>query len=114
RELFISFLVFTISIAIGALSQAHDESFARLIMGDAYVNMTETNIEKGDPMAIYKSMTRMNMFLMITINNIRVSFIVFAGGIFTSLFTGYLLFKNGIMLGCFQYFFYQKGLFLTS
>lgn len=114
KELLYSFLIFATSIGIGALSQANDESFARLIMGDAYVNMTQENIENNDPMGVYKSMTRMNMFLFITINNIRVSFIVFVGGILTSLFTGYLLFKNGVMLGCFQYFFYQKGLFITS
>ncbi len=54
------------------------------------------------------------MFLGITFNNIRVSFLVFVAGIFTSIASGYLLFSNGIMLGAFQYFFYQKGLLMTS
>jgi len=38
----------------------------------------------------------------------------FVLGIFASLGTILLLVKNGIMLGAFQTFFYQKGLFMTS
>jgi uncharacterized membrane protein SpoIIM required for sporulation len=114
RYMFISFLIFTISGIIGAVSAAHDDTFVRLIMGDAYVNETLANIEKGDPMAVYKQMGQTEMFLGITFNNVRVSFFVFIAGIFTSLATGYLLFYNGIMLGAFQYFFFQKGLLITS
>ena len=83
-------------------------------MGDTYVNMTLENIDKGDPMAVYKKMNEVDMFLGITVNNIYVSFLCFAFGIFFSLGTGYLLFTNGIMLGAFQYFFYTKGLLVES
>jgi uncharacterized membrane protein SpoIIM required for sporulation len=114
RFVLISFLIFTISGIIGAISAANDDTFVRLIMGDAYVNETLANIEKGDPMAVYKQMGQTEMFLGITFNNVRVSFFVFIAGIFTSLATGYLLFYNGIMLGAFQYFFFQKGLLITS
>jgi uncharacterized membrane protein SpoIIM required for sporulation len=76
--------------------------------------MTLENIEKGDPMAVYKSSGQMNMFFMITLNNIFVSFKAFAYGIFVSVGTVYILLSNGIMLGAFQFFFYQKGLLLTS
>jgi len=114
KYVLISFIIFTASGVIGALSAAHDDTFVRLIMGDQYVNETISNIEKGDPMAVYKQMGQTEMFLGITFNNIRVSFLVFIAGIFTSVATGYLLFSNGIMLGAFQYFFYQKGLLLTS
>jgi len=114
RYMLISFLIFTISGVIGAVSAAHDDTFVRLIMGDAYVNETLSNIEKGDPMAVYKQMGQTEMFLGITFNNVRVSFFVFIAGIFTSLATGYLLFYNGVMLGAFQYFFFQKGLLITS
>jgi len=114
KYVLISFVIFIISGIIGALSAAHDDTFVRLIMGDQYVNETLSNIDKGDPMAIYKQMGQTEMFLGITFNNIRVSFLVFIAGLFSSIAAGYLLFSNGIMLGAFQYFFYQKGLLMTS
>ncbi len=114
KYVLISFIIFLLSGIIGALSAAHDDTFVRLIMGDQYVNETLSNIDKGDPMAVYKQMGQTEMFLGITFNNIRVSFMVFIAGIFSSIATGYLLFTNGIMLGAFQYFFYQKGLLMTS
>lgn len=114
KELFYSFLIFGISALIGAVSTALDDTFVRLIMGDQYVNMTLQNIDEGDPMAVYKQAHQMPMFLGITLNNIMVSFMVFAYGVLFSVGAGYLLMRNGIMLGAFQYFFYQKGLLLTS
>lgn len=54
------------------------------------------------------------MFLGITINNIFVSFYCFAMGIVTSFGTGFILMQNGIMLGSFQYFFYEQGLLWES
>jgi uncharacterized membrane protein SpoIIM required for sporulation len=65
-------------------------------------------------MAVYKMEDEGSMFWGITINNIFVSFYVFVYGIFTSLASAYLLIKNGIMLGCFQYFFYERGLLWDS
>lgn len=114
KPLFYSFLIFMIGAGIGAISVEYDDTFVRLIMGDSYVNMTLDNIEKDDPMGVYKSMDQGTMFFAITFNNIRVSFMAFALGIFLSIGSGILLFRNGIMLGAFQYFFYQKGLFLSS
>ena len=114
KQLLYSFIIFAAACLIGAVSAAHDKTFVRLIMGDAYVNMTLENIEKGDPMAVYKSMHQADMFMQITLNNIFVSFKTFAYGIFLSFGTGLSLIYNGIMLGAFQYFFYQKGLLLTS
>jgi uncharacterized membrane protein SpoIIM required for sporulation len=114
KQLLYSFLIFAAAALIGAVSAAHDKTFVRLIMGDSYVNMTLENIEKGDPMAVYKSMSQTDMFMGITLNNIFVSFKAFAFGIFLSFGTGLMLLYNGIMLGAFQYFFYQKGLLLTS
>lgn len=114
KQLLYSFLIFAACMLIGAVSAAHDMNFVRLILGDAYVNMTLENIEKGDPLAVYKSEGEMDMFMFITLNNIFVSFKTFAYGIFISIGTVMSLFHNGIMLGSFQYFFYQKGLLLTS
>ena len=114
RQLLFSFIIFTISALLGAVSAAYDDSFARLILGDGYVEMTLENIEKGDPLAIYGNEDEITMFFMITINNIKVSFITFVMGILFSIGTGYFLVFNGIMVGVFQYFCYQHGFLETS
>ena len=54
------------------------------------------------------------MFLGITVNNIRVSLYAFVMGIFLGLGTIYVIMQNAIMLGSFQYFFYEKGLLWES
>ncbi|GGD98503.1 stage II sporulation protein M [Planktosalinus lacus] len=114
KHLLVSFLTFFLFSLIGAYSAATDGDFVRLILGDGYVNMTLSNIEKGDPMAVYKKMGQMEMFLGITINNIRVALNAFVFGIFLSLGTLFVLMRNGIMLGSFQYFFYEQGVFWES
>lgn len=114
KYLFYSFIIFTISMGIGAISSANDDTFIRLILGDDYVNMTLENIDQEDPMAVYKSMDQTDMFLRITLNNIYVSFMAFVMGILIPVGTPYVLFKNGVMLGSFQYFFFEQGLFLDS
>lgn len=114
KQLLISFLTFTLFCIIGAFSAATDGDFVRLILGDAYVNMTLDNIEKGDPMAVYKKMGEMEMFLGITINNIKVALNAFVFGIFLSIGTVFILMNNGVMVGSFQYFFYDQGLLWES
>lgn len=112
---FITALVlFITSLFIGVITSAHNPQFARIILGDAYINMTEENINTGDPMAVYKETEQTEMFLAITINNIRVAFLAFVLGLLGGIGTVFLLISNGIMVGAFQYFFYSKGLFLTS
>lgn len=113
-QLLYAFLMFTTAALVGAVSVAYDDTFARLILGDGYVEMTLENIRKGDPLAVYGGEDEINMFFMITINNIRVSFITFVMGIFFSIGTGYFLIYNGIMVGVFQYFCYQHGFLETS
>ena len=114
RELLLSFLLFSAAILLGVVSARYDATFANLILGDSYINMTLENIKRGDPMGVYKSAGQTEMFLAITFNNIRVSFLAFAMGVFCSFGTAYVLFNNGVMLGAFQYFFYERGLFWTS
>jgi len=114
RELLIAFLVFSFFTVVGAFSSANDGDFVRAILGDGYVNMTLENIENDDPMAVYKQMGEFNMFLGITINNIRVALMAFAFGILLGIGTLYIMMQNAIMLGSFQYFFYDKGLLWES
>lgn len=92
----------------------HDPQFASSIMGESYIEMTKSNIESGDPMAVYKSSNQLDMFLSITVNNIMVAFRTYVFGVFLSLGTIIILLYNGIMVGCFQYFFIERGLFVES
>ncbi|QCW99321.1 stage II sporulation protein M [Aggregatimonas sangjinii] len=114
RELLIAFLVFAFFTAVGAFSAANEGDFVRSILGDGYVNMTLENIANDDPMAVYKDMGEFNMFLGITINNIKVALFAFVYGILLGIGTLYIMMQNAIMLGSFQYFFYEKGLLWES
>ncbi|MFY0602209.1 MAG: stage II sporulation protein M [Cyclobacteriaceae bacterium] len=111
RNILYAFIIMSIGVCLGALSASNDASFAKMFLGDGYVNMTNENIEKGDPMAVYKGMSETNMFFMITVNNIKVSFFAFILGVIGSLGSAYILFNNGIMLGVFHWLFFSKGLF---
>ena len=114
RELFFSFLVFFISVSIGVISSSGDSGFVRLILGDSYINMTLENIDKGDPLAVYKKMNGVDMFLGITFNNVRVSFYAFMAGLMLPIGTVLILLYNGIMLGSFHFFFYERNLLFES
>lgn len=114
KQLLLAFLIFLLFTAVGSFSAASDGAFVRSILGDAYVNMTLDNIASNDPMAVYKKMGEMDMFLGITINNIRVALLAFVMGIFFGLGTIFMVMQNAIMLGSFQYFFYEKGLLWES
>ncbi|UHG91692.1 stage II sporulation protein M [Spirosoma oryzicola] len=114
RLLAVSAAVFLAAGILGWLSAAHDNTFVRLILGDQYVNMTLENIKKGDPLGVYNSRDQASMFVQITLNNIYVAFRTFIFGLFASFGTMAMLFYNGVMLGSFQYFFYERGLLLDS
>jgi uncharacterized membrane protein SpoIIM required for sporulation len=110
RELLYSFLIFVTFALMAAFSAAQDQTFVRGVLGDSYVEMTESNISNGDPFGVYKSADSLTMFFTIALNNIKVSFMVFIGGLLASLGTIWFLFNNGMMLGAFQTFFFMKGL----
>ncbi len=114
KELLVSFLVFVLAMGVGVLSSAYDPEFYRLILGDSYVEMTKENIRTGDPMAVYKKRNEIDMFLGITINNLFVAFYTFILGVIMSIGTLAFLLYNGIMVGSFQYFFVEQGLFRES
>lgn len=114
RELLFSFLIFFTAIIIGVISSDGDSGFVRLILGDSYINMTLENIDRGDPLAVYKKMNGVDMFLGITFNNIRVSFFAFITGLVLPIGTVLILLYNGIMLGAFHYFFYERDLLFKS
>ncbi len=109
KQLFYSFIVTAIATIVGVLSQIYDDSFVRLILGDYYVDYTLENIKKGNPLAIYGEENQFLMFVQITINNIRVSFLAFVFGLCTAFGTSFFLAYNGVMLGCFFAMFYQNN-----
>lgn len=114
REFMVSFLVFIVAMGIGILSSKYDPEFARQILGNKYVEMTLENIRNHDPMAVYKSGNGLDMFLGITINNMLVAFRTFILGIFLGIGTLISIVTNGLMVGTFQYFFVERGLFTQS
>jgi len=114
RALLYSFLIFALAFLIGALSSAMDTEFPEVILGQRYIEMTKENINSGDPMAVYKHSGPWGMSVGITINNLWVAFLTFAMGAFFSLGSIIILLRNGIMIGAFQYFFIEQGLFRES
>jgi uncharacterized membrane protein SpoIIM required for sporulation len=114
RYVLYAFIMFFVFTAIGVLSASKDENFVRVIMGDDYVNMTLNNIEDGNPVAVYKSAGPIGSFIGITLNNLKVGAYMFIAGITGGILTMYLLFRNAVMLGSFQYFFYEKNVFWES
>ena len=114
RELLFSAILFMVAMTIGIVSSIHDPDFSRFILGDRYVQMTEENIASGDPLKVYKEMAQGEMFVAITLNNLEVAFMTFLLGITLAGGTAVYILFNGVMVGTFQYFFIERGLFLES
>jgi uncharacterized membrane protein SpoIIM required for sporulation len=114
RELLASLIIFTVAVAIGALSTAKHPDFARQFLGNGYIDMTLDNIAKGNPMGVYGSGSESSMFLSITFNNVGVALKEFAFGLLTFFGSGLLLVVNGVMLGTFQEFLLQQGVLAQS
>jgi len=114
RYLMYAFVLFFFTVGIGVVSARYDPNFVRLILGDGYVNMTLENIKKGNPMAVYGSGSNWGSFIGITVNNLKVGAQCYIYGVFGGLGTFYIFLQNCIMLGSFQYFFYEQGVFWKS
>jgi len=114
RYILYAFLLFFAFVALGALSASKDDTFVRLILGDAYVNSTLENIKDGNPMAVYKGGSNWGSAIGITLNNLKVGALSFVTGVAGGLGTIYFLFQNSLMVGSFQYFFYEQKVFWAS
>ena len=114
RYLVYAFVLFFASVFLGVVSARYDANFVRLILGDGYVNETLENIKDGNPVAIYKSGSNWGSFIGITFNNLKVGMTCYIFGIFAGIGTFYISLQNAIMLGSFQYFFLQQGVFWKS
>ena len=109
RAVLAALALFLVFVGVGLLSEARGGDFARVILGDAYVNMTIANVERGEPMGVYAQMDEAPMALAITVNNVRVSFLAFVGGIVGGVGTLFLLLYNGVMVGAFHGFLAEQG-----
>jgi len=114
KNLLFALVAFMIYVLIGAVTTHFDPDFPRIVMGDGYVDMTIDNIKNGVPLNVYQDDSQLGMFIEITTNNMKVSFLTFFVGFFFTVGTHVLMFYNGVMLGAFQYFFKMKGLLITS
>jgi len=114
RILLFTFLFFISFVLIGVFSAYNDQTFARSVLGDEYVDMTERNIANGDPFGVYKNGNSAVMFLLIAFNNIKVAFLCYSMGIFAGIGTLYFLFKNGVMVGVFEYMFFHHNVGFQS
>jgi uncharacterized membrane protein SpoIIM required for sporulation len=114
KYFYVSFIFFFICFFIGLLSTFNDESFARQILGNSYVDQTLENIESGDAMAIYKGGSNWGTFIGIYDNNQRVGLNMFLSGLFLGIGTGFYVVVNAIMVAVFQAFFYQNNSLFDS
>ena len=110
RTVLVAFIVFVVFFAIGFFASKQDETVAREFFGDAYVDQTLENIEKGNPFGIYEKGNPALSWLGIMFNNIKVSLIMYTSGIFAGLPSMYLLGQNAAMVGVFDQFFAARGL----
>jgi uncharacterized membrane protein SpoIIM required for sporulation len=114
KNLLFALVAFMVYVVIGAVTTHFDPDFPRVVMGDGYVDMTIENIKNGVPLDVYQDESQLGMFIQITTNNMKVSFLTFFIGFFFTIGTHVMMFYNGVMLGAFQYFFKLKGLLITS
>ncbi|HYM94755.1 MAG TPA: stage II sporulation protein M [Chitinophagaceae bacterium] len=103
-------ILFLLFFIVGFFSAANDPGFVRDVLGNNYVNMTEENIARGNPLGVYQSGNPILSWLGIMINNISVSFRYFAMGLSFGILTALSLMKEAIRLGAFEYMFFSKGL----
>src|SRR5690554_5154415 len=67
KNILFALVLFLIYALIGAFSTHQDIDFARMVLGESYINLTESNIEKGNPLGIYGDSSQGAMFVQITI-----------------------------------------------
>lgn len=114
RIILYTFIIFCIFFSVGFFSSSHDESFVREVLGEGYVNMTEKNIEEGNPFGVYQSGNSFWMWVGIMINNIIVSLTYFVKGIFVGIFSITSMSQEAMRLGAFEQFFFAHGVGLQS
>jgi len=114
RFISMAFLFFMAGASLSFVGSLINPELPSLVLGERYVNVTTSNIEKNDPFAIYKQEGSPLMSSFIMTNNIKVTFFAYGMGLLAGVGTVYVLFYNGMMLGVFFFLFFKHGLFLES
>ena len=110
QVVFFSFILFLVFFLIGFFVSMKDEGVVRSILGGDYVDHTRENIANGNPFGIYEHGNAFLSWLSLMIHNIRVSFLMFASGIFCGIPSMYMAVFNAVMVGSFDQFFAANGL----
>ncbi len=109
-----TFILFVLFVAVGVVSSTTDPNYApdyfNHYVQPGYYDATIARIQKGDPFGVYKDDNPFSMFVHIAYNNISVAFKSVVSGILFGIGTLFLMWSNGVMLGCFQYLFFSQGL----
>lgn len=114
KNLLFGLVMFLLWTIVGAVTTHFYPEFTDMAAGSGMIERTEEFIARDDPFGFYGDTDRTSMFFGITLNNIKVAFYCFLGGILFSWGTHYFVFKNAMMLGAFQYYYVIKGLGLSS
>jgi uncharacterized membrane protein SpoIIM required for sporulation len=117
RVFLFSLLVFLICATMGVISSMQDYEFVKGVLGEDYVAMTEENIANGDPFGVYKGTgdeSYFSSFILLFFHNVKIDFLMFISGVLFGVFTLHILFQNSVMIGCFEYLFFAKGLGIKS
>ncbi|MBO9694028.1 stage II sporulation protein M [Chryseobacterium sp.] len=109
RYLMYAFLFFILFTLIGVLSAIYDKDFVNIILGEGYVNETIENIKNNNAVGVYQSGSTWGSTIGIIFNNIQVGAKLYIYGIAGGVGTLFALLSNSVMLGAFQYFFYDYG-----
>lgn len=104
-----AFSFFFIFTMVGVLSAVYDKEFVNIVLGEEYVNRTIQNIKAGNAVGVYQQGSTWGSTISITFNNIGVGAKMYLFGIAGGIGSLYILLTNSIMLGSFQYFFYEYG-----
>jgi uncharacterized membrane protein SpoIIM required for sporulation len=110
KTILIALAIFFLFFSVGFFSSSSDPSFVREVLGDNYVDLTQRNIEQGNPFGIYQDENSFVMWIRIMVNNILVSFIYFFKGILIGIPSLTALGQESIRLGAFEQMFHAKGL----
>lgn len=109
KAMLAALVTFVLFLGVGIISLFNDADFAKLILGEDYVEITIENIRNGVPTDVYSSGSEAESFLGIMLNNLRVDVLLISMGIFTPFFTAIFLMYNAVMVGAFTFFFFQYG-----
>src|SRR6478672_6380556 len=99
------FVIFAVFFSVGFFSSMQDEGFVREMLGSDYVDMTEQNIESGNPFGVYQSGSSFLMWCGFMINNIMVSLMYFVRGLLFCFLTIIALMRESVRVGAFEYLF---------